>query len=104
GVQRAVIVALGSRDVVVEFARDDRPQAMHHPEYRVAVRHAAGEHAQRADVVQLAEADLLALHLPPDGIDVLGPAIDAGLDALCDQRLPQLRDAAGDPVFAIGAT
>src|SRR6185312_15787577 len=81
----------------------DRPQTMHDPEHRVTIRDAAGEHAQRTDVVQLAEADLLALHLPPDGIDVLGAAVDAGFDAMRGQRLAQLRNAARDPRLAVGA-
>jgi hypothetical protein len=37
GVQRAVVVALGLGDVVVELARDRRPQVVHHAERGVAL-------------------------------------------------------------------
>ena len=38
GVQRAVVVALGLGDVIVEFGRDRRPLLVHQPERGVALR------------------------------------------------------------------
>ena len=80
GVQRLVQVALGARDVVVELLRDRLPQVVHHAERGVAVLHLRHDHAQRAHVVHLGEVELLGAHLVPDGIDVLRPPGDLGLD------------------------
>ena len=50
-------------------------------EGRVAVAHVVDEQADGVDVVDLAELRALALHLLPDAVDVLRPALDVGLDA-----------------------
>ncbi len=78
GVDRAVLVVLRCGDVIVEFARDVVPQPMHHAERGVAVGDRLDHDAYRAYVEQLLERELLALHLAPDAVDVLGPAVDRG--------------------------
>ena len=81
GVERLVEVVLGDGDVVVELARDRSPDAVDDAERRVAVAHVLDEQADGVDVVDLAELRALALHLLPDAVDVLGSALDVGLDA-----------------------
>ncbi|MNM80777.1 hypothetical protein D3C81_927540 [compost metagenome] len=55
---------------------------MHHTECGVAGGHVVDHHPYRTDVIQLVEGQALLLHLPPDAVDVLGPATDLGVDAL----------------------
>ncbi len=86
-VERLVQVVLGDRDVVVELARDRPPDRVHDPQRGVAVPDLVHEEADRVDVVDLAELRALALHLLPDAEDVLGAALELGIDA----RRAQLR-------------
>ena len=103
GVQRLVVVALGPRDVVVEFARHVRPQRVDHAQRGVAVGHVGHQHAQRADVVQVLEVDVLALHLLPDAVDVLGPAGDLGREAGAGQRRAERGLGLDDVALAVAA-
>ena len=103
GVQRLVVVALGPRDVVVEFARHRRPQRVHDAERGVAGGHVVDQHAQRADVVQRGELAALALHLFPDRIDVLRPAGDFGVDSRLGQRTAQRSHRDRDEALAVRA-
>ena len=80
GVQRAVIVRLGLGDVVVKLARQRCPEVVHDAERGVAVLHFVDENAHRADIVERLDARLLAPHLRPDAVDVLGATADLGLD------------------------
>ena len=68
GVDRAVVVLLGRRDVVLEAARHHRPGRVHDAERLVALGQRLHDHAEAEDVGQLLEADRLALHLAPDRI------------------------------------
>ncbi len=88
-VQRAVVVGLGPGDIVVELARHRRPQRVHHAQRGVAGGNVVDHHPHRAQVVQLVESQPLLLHLPPDAVDVLGPAADLRTQALLAQRLGQ---------------
>src|SRR5690606_17169925 len=76
GVPRAVVVALGPGDVVVELAGDRGPRRVHHAERGIAGGQVVDQHPHRAQVVQLADGYVLALHLLPDAVDVLRPAGD----------------------------
>ncbi len=72
---------------------------MHHAQRGVAVLDRADHDAYRAHVEQLLERELLALHLAPDAVDVLGPAVDcggrdAGLAQLALQQLAHVGDVA----------
>ena len=102
-VQRAVGVVLGGGDVVVELARNVGPAAVHQAQRRIAVGHAVGQDAHRADVEHLLEAEVLALHLPPDAVDVLGPAGDLGRDAGLREHAVELRDDRRDVALAVRA-
>ncbi|MNQ60539.1 hypothetical protein D3C85_748220 [compost metagenome] len=103
GVQRAVAVLLGVGDVVVELLGDVPPEGVHDTEGGVAIAHLRHQHAHGAHVVDLAELQALALHLPPDRIDVLGAAADVGLDAGGGQFLAQLLHHVGDVLLAVQA-
>ena len=74
GVQAFVAVAFGVGDVVVEFAGDGLPQAVHDAQHGVALGHAVHQHAHGADVVEPFEIKLFLHHLAVDGVDVFGAA------------------------------
>ncbi len=76
-VERLIAVGPGHGDEVLEPARDRRPGLMDDPERRIAVLHAAGDHAQRDEVVDLIEqVDLLALELLMDRPEALDAPVD----------------------------
>ena len=100
-VQGTVAVLLRVGDIVVELAGNVPPQGMHDTQRGVAVTHLGHQHPHRAHVVYLAELQALALHLPPDGIDVLGPAADVGLDTGGGEFVAQLLHDIGDVLLAI---
>jgi hypothetical protein len=103
GVQRTVVVALGLRDVVVEFARDRLPQVVHQSEHRIAVDLMLDQHAHGTNVIQLIEGEVLAPHLVDDAGDVLGTAADLALNAVQRHLALQGLDHLGDIGLAIGA-
>ena len=76
GVQRSIVVGLRFRDVVVELARQRRPEVMDAAERRIAVLDVVDQDPHGADVVEAVDARLLAPHLEPDAVDVLRPAGD----------------------------
>jgi len=100
-VQRAVAVFLGVGDVVVELLGDVPPQGVDDAQRGVAVAYFRDQHAHGAHVVDLAEGQALALHFAPDGIDVLGPAADVGVDAGGLQLSPQLAHHVGDETLTV---
>ncbi len=102
-VQRAVEVVLGRGDVIVEFARNVGPAAVHDAERGIAVRDAPRNDADRAHVQHLVEGQALLVHLPPDAVDVLGPPQHLGLHARPGQLGGNLRDRGLDPALAIHA-
>ncbi len=97
-VQRLVAVGLGLGDVVVELAVDRAVALVDAPQHGVAGGDVVDDHAYGADVEHVVEVQLLAAHLLPDAVDVLGPALDVGTDAGGGQHVHQLlaeRDDAG---------
>ena len=54
---------------------------MDKPERRVAIAYGVDEDAQRPDVVQRLDADLLAAHLAENAVDMLRPPTHVGVDA-----------------------
>jgi hypothetical protein len=85
GMQRAVVVLLRVRDVVVELTGDIRPAAVHEPERGVALGEIADDHAHGEHVHDLLEGDALALHLAPDAVDVFRASADLGNDSRITQ-------------------
>ena len=102
-VQRLVAVGLGPRNVVVELARDRRPDLVDDAEHRVALLHVVDQHAEGPQVLDLGEGQPLGPHLVVDAVDVLGPASDLGGDTLGAQRLAQALDGGAHEILALDA-
>ena len=77
GVQRLVAVGPRHRDEVLDAARHRRPRLVDDAERGVAVLHRRRDDAQRDEVVDLLEIDLLRLELQPDAVEALDAAVDA---------------------------
>ena len=104
GVQRLVVIALGLRDVVIEFMRHWRPHGMHHTEHGVAIFHVIDQHAQCAHIEELGELQPLVSHLVPDAENVFGAAKDLGLDVSAGQLALEPLAGVCDELLAFGAT
>ena len=81
GVQRAVAVRLGRRDVVLEAAGNGRVAAVQDAQCMVAVADVLDHHAEGHGVGELLEAEVALLHLAPDRVGRLHAAGDLGIDA-----------------------
>ena len=90
GVDRAIVVLLRRRDVVLEAARHHRPGGVDDAERLVALRHLAHHDAEPEDVGQLLEADRLALHLAPHRIGAFAPIEHGRHDAAVGELLGEL--------------
>ncbi len=66
--QRAIVVLLGRRDIVLEPPRNARPFRMHDAQRAVAVLHLADDDAETENIRQLLEGDGFSLHLAPHGV------------------------------------
>ena len=102
--QRAVVIAFGIRDVVVEFLGDRRPQVMHDAECGVAILQVIDNDAQGAHVIDLGKLDALFPHLVPDAVDVLRSTVNFGVfhpERL--KLLAHLRHRISDELFALAA-
>ena len=97
GVDRAVVVLLRRRNVVLETPRDHRPGRVDYAECLIAFGDVADDDAEAENIGELLEADRLALHLAPDRIGALAPARDFGADAAVGQLLGELLLDLGDP-------
>ena len=96
GVNGAIVVLLGRRDVILEATRDHRPGRMHDTERLVALGQALHHHAEPENVGKLLEADGFALHLAPDRIGALAPPRHLGGDAAFGQPARKLLFDFGD--------
>ena len=76
------------------------PVGVHDAEGRVAVVDLLDDDAHRPYVIELGELEMLLLHLAPDAVDVLGPAVDIGLYAVLGKRRLEL----GDELVDVGLT
>ena len=103
GVDRAVVVLLRRRDVVLEAAGHDRPGGVDDAERAIAGLDVVDDDAEAEDVGQLLEADRLALHLGPDRKRLLAPAIDPRAEPVLAQILGELAlDLADQIAVALG--
>ncbi|MGY4289639.1 hypothetical protein ACVWXO_008905 [Bradyrhizobium sp. LM2.7] len=103
GVNRAVVVLLGRRDVVLEAPGHDRPGGMDDAERTIAGFDIVHDNAETEDVGQLLEADGLALHLGPDRERLLAAAINPRTEAAVAQIVGELRlDLADQVAVALG--
>src|SRR5690606_30939691 len=73
GMQRLITVLLWIGDVVVKLVRNVMPPRMHNAKHGVAITHSGHEDANGPNIVDLGKGNSLALHLPPDRIDMLCP-------------------------------
>src|SRR5262249_252392 len=96
GVNGAIVVLLGRRDVVLEATRDHRPGRVHDAERLVALGQALHHDADAENVGKLLEADGFALHLAPDRISALAPPRHLGGDAAFGQLARELLLDLGD--------
>src|SRR5712691_10634114 len=101
GMDRAVIVRLRRRDVVLEAAGNDVIGGMDDAQRVVAIADPVDQHAEGHHVGELLERDILALHLAPDRIGRFFAAGDVGSEAALFQRLAQLLDDARDDVATL---
>ena len=76
---------------------------MHHTQGGVAFGDAVHPYPRGADIHELLEGELLCLHLAPDAVDMLWPAVDGGLDAGSAQLPLQQFLQFVDVLFALGA-
>ena len=103
GVDRAIIVLLRRRDVILEPAGHHRPGGVHDAERAVAGLDVVHHDAEAEDIGQLLEADRLALHLGPDRKRLLAPAVDMRGHAVLLQVLGELAfDFADQVAVALG--
>ncbi len=102
-VQGLVAVGFGFGNVVVKLLGHRREVAVHPAQGSITVRHAGHDDAQRTDVVHLRKSQRLAAHFLDNAVNVFGPSLHGGNDAL---RLEFGFDALAqlpDLVFAFGA-
>ncbi len=83
--QRAVVILLGRRNVILEAPRNGPPRPVHNANRPVALVHRAHQHAEAENIRELAQRQMFALHLAPNRIGPLLPAIDFRLDAVLRQ-------------------
>ncbi len=100
GVQRAVLVGFRRRYVILEAPGHHGVAAVDHAERLVALLDRVDHHAERHDVGELLEADILALHLAPDRVGRFLAAGDLRLDAAFSQGLLELGENARHEVAA----
>ena len=85
GMQRAVIVLLRRRDIVLEAAGNGAPGAVHDAKRPVALVGGSHQHPEAENVGELAKRQMLALHLAPDRERPFLAAMDLRLDAVLFQ-------------------
>src|SRR5689334_7979431 len=79
GVDRAVVILLRRRDVILEAAWHDGPGGVHDADRPIAFLECRDDNAKTEDVGLLLEADRLALHLRPDREHALAATLDLRL-------------------------
>ena len=100
GMERAVVIALRRRDVVLEAVRHHGIGAVQRTERPVTVGDTVDHHAERHDVGELLEGNVLALHLAPYRIEALFAPRNPGLDPRFGERVFELVGDAGHEIAA----
>ena len=103
GVQRLIAVGFRVCDVVVVLLREDWKLFLNDREHRVALFDRPDDDAHGPDVKELIKAQVLSLHLLPDGIDVLRAPRDVRRDVILAQKLLNARHGLVDELDALGA-
>ena len=102
--QRLIAIRLGQTDVILEATRNRPEGVVHHRQGPVTALQIRADDAQGRHVIDLVERLLLALHLAPDAIEMLGPATH--VNPLQPRRQQPLAQQAGrhpQPLLTIGA-
>src|SRR6202011_5165579 len=100
GMDRAIVVLLRRRDVILKAARHERPFGMNDADRAVAILDRGYDHAEAEDIGALLETHCLALHLSPDRIGPLLAALYLGLDLLFRELLGEFALDLLDQAFA----
>ena len=91
GMERLITIGLGIGNIVVILLRQNREVLLHNRERFIALLDGFDDDSNRTDVKELIKAQVLALHLFPNGIDMLRPARHLGLNTVRNhQRLDLL--------------
>ena len=91
GMERLIAIRLGIGNIVVILLRQNREVLLHNRERFIALLDGFDDDSYGPDVKELIKAQVLALHLFPNGIDMLWPARHLGLNTVrSHQRLDLL--------------
>ena len=82
GVQALVHIGLRRADVILEPAQNGLEQVVDNAQHVVAVRHRVHNDPEGEQVKHIVQALVLGVHFAVDGVGVLHPAVDRGVDAL----------------------
>ena len=99
GMQRPVIVAFWSGNIIVEFLRDRYPKIMHHAQRGIAVLHIVHKNPYCTSIMDFLEVHTLAFHFFMDAVDVLRAARNLSLDSRLLQFVLQVIHHQGDILF-----
>ena len=81
-VQGLVVIVLRVCNVVVKLAGQLRPEVVPGTKRGIAILDVVDQYTNRTNVIQRVETTVLALHLSPNAVNMLGPAGYLGFDAL----------------------
>ena len=90
GVEGLVHVGLGRADIVLKAAQHRLEHVVDAAQHVIAAGDVVHDDPEGVQVEDLVQGLVLGVHLPIDGVDVLYPAIDGGVDALLPQALLDL--------------
>src|SRR6056297_681609 len=74
--QRAITVLLRIGNIIIKLVGNIAPQTVDQPQRGVAVADLRNHDTQSTDIIDLGEADTLALHFPPYTVYMLRPSTD----------------------------
>ncbi len=94
GVERLVHRLFGARDVVIELAGDGRPERVDDTKRGVAVLYRVDHDTHGQHIIYVLKGAALALHLLPEGVDMLDAALYGGLYTSLAEALFEVGDHA----------
>src|ERR1700683_1095923 len=103
GVNRAIVIVLWGRGVIVELAWNEAPQAVHDTERGIAFGERVDQDAHGSHIKDLFELHVLELHLAIDAVDVFGTPINRRGDARFAQFALKQRADRLDVAFSLHA-
>ena len=94
--QRAIIILLGRRNIILETSRHIRPFHVDNANHAVAILAGIDQHPKSVNIRQLLEGNRLALHFAPDRIGMLLPSAHVSLDTAGGKFIGQFLFDLGD--------